>query len=280
MSSLCLRRVPAIFLAFCALVSSVCAARELRICADPDNLPYSHSDGTGFENRIAVVVAQAIGATPVFVWLPQGRGYIRKTLNAGLCDVVMGVPAHFDPVRATQPYYRSTYVAVTQPGRFVFRGFDDPQLRRVLVGVQLVGDDLAATPPGHALAERGVIDNVRGYTVYGEGRQGERMVRDVAQGRIDVALLWGPQAAYFAARMLQPLDLRVVHQPSDLPDMPFEYGIALGVRKADDELQRELDRALARSQSEIDVILRAYHVPRADRQLAAHERARYAGAAR
>jgi mxaJ protein len=268
MSSHCLERIGALIIAVAALTSGACAARELRVCADPDNLPYSHRDGSGFENRIAMVVARALEATPVFVWLPQGRGYIRKTLNARLCDVVIGVPDHFDPVRATRPYYRSTYVAVTRPGRYVFRAFDDPALKDAIIGVQLVGDDLAATPPGHALARHGLVDNVRGYTVYGEGRQGERMVRDVAQGQLSVALLWGPQGGYFAARMPQPLDVSPIAQPADLPGVPFEYAIAMGVRKSDSALQRELDDALVRSQGAIDAILRAYHVPRTDRELA------------
>jgi mxaJ protein len=266
MSSRCLDRI-ALIIAVAALTSGVCGARELRVCADPDNLPYSQRDGSGFENRIAVVVARALDATPVFVWLPQGRGYIRKTLNARLCDVVMGVPDHFDPVRATRPYYRSTYVAVTRTG-FAFGAFDDPALKDAIIGVQLVGDDLAATPPGHALARHGLVDNVRGYTVYGEGRQGERMVRDVAQGQLSVALLWGPQGGYFAARMPQPLDVSPIAQPADLPGVPFEYAIAMGVRKNDAALQRDLDDALVRSQGAIDAILRAYHVPRTDREAA------------
>jgi mxaJ protein len=275
MSTRCLDRI-ALIVAIAASMSGVCAARELRVCADPDNLPYSHRDGSGFENRIAMVVARALDATPVFVWLPQGRGYIRKTLNARLCDVVMGVPDHFDPVRATRPYYRSTYVAVTRAG-FAFRQFDDPALKDVTIGVQLVGDDLAATPPGHALARHGLVDNVRGYTVYGEGRQGERMVRDVAQGQLSVALLWGPQGGYFAARMPQPLDVSPLAQPADLPGVPFEYAIAMGVRKSDAALQRELDDALVRSQGAIDAILRAYNVPRTDRLVAGDARARDAG---
>ncbi|MGE5526827.1 MAG: quinoprotein dehydrogenase-associated putative ABC transporter substrate-binding protein [Rhodospirillaceae bacterium] len=279
MSSRCLERIAAVLIVAAALASGACGARELRVCADPDNLPYSRRDGAGFENQIAVVLARALDATPTFVWVPQGRGYVRKTLNAGLCDVVMGVPAHYDPVRATRPYYRSTYVAVTRAGQYAFRDFDDPALRQLPIGVQLVGDDLAATPPGHALAQRGLIDNVRGYTIYGEGRQGERMVRDVARGDIAVALLWGPQGAYFAAHEAQPLDVYVVRQPPDLPDVPFEYAIAVGVRKSDVELQRELDAALERSQPAIDAILRAYNVPRTDRQLARDgAAAHYAGA--
>lgn len=246
-----------------ALASAASAAGELRVCADPDQPPYSRRDGSGFENRIAAVLARTLDATPVFVWLPQGRGYIRKTLNAHRCDVVMGVPAHFDPVRTTRPYYRSSYAAVTAAGGFAFSGFDDPKLRGVLVGVQLVGDDLAATPPGHALVQRGLVVNVRGYTVYGEGPQGERMVGDVASGRIAVALLWGPQAAYFASRAAAPLELSVLRRPEDVA-VPFEYSIALGVRKGDAALQQALDRALAQAQPEIDAILAEFGVPRTD----------------
>jgi len=258
------------------------AAGELRICADPDNLPYSRSDGTGFENRIAEVVARAMDATPVYVWLPQGHGYVRKTLNAGVCDVIVGVPEGFDPVRTTRPYYRSMYVAVTRQPDPRFGDFADPHLRDVTIGVQLVGDDLAATPPGHALAQHALIENVRGYTVYGDGRQGERMVRDLARGTIDVALIWGAQGGYFAGKAAVPLRVSPLAQPPDLPNVPFEYSIAMGVRKRDAALAAELDAALDRSRAAVDAILAEYRVPRTDVPSAASAAAtaRYAEHAR
>src|SRR5215212_5070449 len=121
-------------------------ARELRVCADPDNLPLSHEDGSGFENRIAKMVAEEMGAELRYEWLRQIRGYVRKTIGEGRCDVFIGVPKDFERVLTTRPYYRSSYVFVDGPRAEGLQSFDDPRLRALRVGVQLVGDDLAATP--------------------------------------------------------------------------------------------------------------------------------------
>jgi mxaJ protein len=242
-------------------------ARELRVCADPDNLPYSRDDGTGFENRIAELIARDLGARVTYAWFPQGRGFVRKTLNAGACDVIVGVPSAFDLVRTTAPYYRSGYVFVFRPDAAAYRSFEDPRLRNVRVGVQLVADDLATTPPGHALAAQGIVDNVIGYPVYGERPQAERMIAAVATGQIDVALVWGPQAAYYAARRNEPLALSLAQAPNELRDVPFEFDMSMGVRKADAALARELDAALARRRGDIETILKEFGVPRAERAL-------------
>ena len=237
--------------------------RQLRVCADPRNPPYSREDGGGFENRVAALVARELGATLTNVWLPQGRGYVRKTLNAGLCDVIAGVPSDFELVRTTAPYYRSSYVFVSRADAGApYRSFDDPRLARVKVGVQLIGDDLAATPPGHALAARGIVDNVVGYTIYAERPQVERMIADVASGAIDVAVAWGPQAGYFASRAKVPLQVTVASTPADLAQIPFAFSMSMGVRKGDAALQQALDGALARARAEIDRVLDEYAVPR------------------
>jgi mxaJ protein len=241
------------------------AEHRLRVCADPDNLPYSRRDGSGFENRIAEAVAKELGATLVYTWLPQGRGLVRKTLNADLCDVLVGVPSAYEPARTTAAYYRSSYVFVYRKGEGEpYRDFDDARLKSVRVGVQLVGDDLATTPPGHALAARGIIDNVTGFALYGERPQGERMMRALAKRDIDVALVWGPQAAYYAARQGVALELSPAHAPPELAGVPFEFSIAMGVRKRDAGLQQALDRAIARRRGEIDAILAEFRVPRAE----------------
>jgi quinoprotein dehydrogenase-associated probable ABC transporter substrate-binding protein len=206
-----------------------------------------------------------MGAQATPVWLPQGRGYVRKTLNAGLCDVIVGVPAGFDPVRTTAPYYRSSYVFVSRAAAGApYRGFDDPRLATAKIGVQLVGDDLATTPPGHALAARGIIDNVRGYAVYGDAPQAQRMIDDVASGALDVALVWGPQAGYFAAREKVPMQISIAPAPPEIAGIPFTFAMSMGVRKRDTALQQALDAALARLQPAIDAILTEYNVPRVD----------------
>jgi mxaJ protein len=240
------------------------AGSELRVCADPQNLPYSRDDGSGFENRIVAAIASELGMRMTLIWLPEGRGYVRKTLNAGLCDIIAGVPERYDPVRTTAPYYRSSYVFVSRADAGEpYRSFDDARLTTRKIGVQLIGDDLAATPPAHALAARGI--EVVGYTLYGEGRQVERMIADLAKGTIDVALAWGPQAGYFAARAPLPLTLSIAEAPPDLAQIPFVYSIAMGVRTNDADLQHALDAALQRARPAIDRILAEFAVPRIDR---------------
>src|SRR5215216_4039009 len=131
---------PSLLAAVALALGGVAAqARELRICADPDNLPYSHEDGSGFENRIARLVAEEMGAQLRYEWLPQIRGFVRKTMGEGLCDVFIGVPREFDRVATTRPYYRSAYVFVSMPSARGVASFDDPQLTKLRIGVQLPG---------------------------------------------------------------------------------------------------------------------------------------------
>ncbi|HEY0826020.1 MAG TPA: quinoprotein dehydrogenase-associated putative ABC transporter substrate-binding protein, partial [Ramlibacter sp.] len=141
-------------LAFCLAAGAALAQPQaLRVCADPDNLPYSHEDRTGFENRIAQLVAEDFGLALEYAWLPDRRGFVRKTMGAGLCDLIVGVPVAFERTWNTRPYYRSSYMLVERgPDAAPPRDFADPRLRRWRIGVQVPGDDLAATPPGHALA--------------------------------------------------------------------------------------------------------------------------------
>jgi quinoprotein dehydrogenase-associated probable ABC transporter substrate-binding protein len=236
-------------------------AAELRVCADPANLPYSQRDESGFENRIARLVAADLGMRLTYFWQEQTRGFVRKTMGAGECDLFIGVPAGFDRVLATRPYYRSTYVAVTRRGTPPFAGFDPVALQGRRFGVQLIGNDLAASPPGHALAKGGAVGNVTGFLVYGDGPAGKRMVDAVAGGSIDVALVWGPQAGWFARRARVPLEVAPLQPPAGL-GMPFEYAIAMGVRKGDTALRDRLDEVLVRRKADIEAILDDYAVPR------------------
>jgi mxaJ protein len=180
--------------------------------------------------------------------------------------VVLGVPHHFELALTTSPYYRSTYVFVSRRDRgLVIRSFDDPLLHQVKIGVQLIGDDYANTPPTHALASRKIIDNVVGYTVYGDYAQENppaRIITAVATGEVDVAIVWGPLASYFARRPSTPLEIRAVSPPSDLPFLPFVYDISLGVRRGDESLRTELEMVLERRRPEIESILDIYGVPR------------------
>src|SRR3954447_8696365 len=174
-------------LSFC--IAHVAPARELRVCADPDNLPLSHYDGSGFENRIARLIAAEMGAELRYEWLPLRRGFVRKTMGAGACDVFIGVPRELSDVLTTRPYYRSGYVFVNGETARGLDAFDDERLSRLRIGVQLVGQDLAATPAGYALAATGRVDNVRGFTVYGDGPAAQREIAAIGDGSLDTALV-------------------------------------------------------------------------------------------
>jgi mxaJ protein len=242
------------------------SARDLRVCADPNNLPFSNAAGEGFENKLVELIARDLGARVQYIWWAQRRGAIRNTLNAGSCDVIPGMASSGDMTATTDPYYRSTYVFVTRTDRDLqtLHGFDDPRLRSLRIGVQLIGDDGANTPPAQSLARRGIVDNVRGYTVYGDYAQPapqKPIIDAVANGDIDVALVWGPTAGYFAAREPVPLVLTPVTPWLDGPQAPMVFDISMGLRRDDRALRRELDRALARNHDAIAKLLAEYHVP-------------------
>jgi mxaJ protein len=238
----------------------------LKVCADPNNLPFSNQAGEGFENRLAELLAGDLGARVEYTWWSQRRGFVRNTLNAGECDVVMGVPTSVDMVLRTDPYYRSTYVFVTRKTLTpALETFDDPRLRDLRVGVQMIGDDGANSPPAHALARRGIVSNVRGYMVYGDFRRPapqSRIVDDVARGVLDVAVVWGPTAGFFARRERQSLRLVPVKPQIELPFLPFVFDIAIGVRRGDSTTRTRLNTALTRRRAEVEQLLDEFGVPR------------------
>jgi mxaJ protein len=178
----------------------------------------------------------------------------------------MGVPTSLDRALVTAPYYRSTYVFVSRKDRHLnIRSFDDSRLRTAKIGVQLVGDDGANTPPVHALGARGIVGHLTGYTLYGDYSKPNppaRIIDAVARGDVDVAIVWGPMAGYFAKRQSVPLELTPVSPQIDLPFLPFVYDISLGVRRHDKALRDELDSLLVREHDTIGRILDEYGVPR------------------
>ena len=256
----------AVLLVLVGLAARRTTGQPLRVCADPNNLPFSNARREGFENRIAELLARDLGARVEYTWWAQRRGFIRNTLNTGSCDVIMGVPTTLDMVQATAPYYRSTYVFVTRRDRGLsVRSLDDSILRRVTVGVQLIGDDGANTPPAHALAKRGVVTNVRGYTVYGDYATDSppaRIIDAVTRGDIDVAIAWGPMAGYWARRAAVPLTLTPVLPEIELPFLPNVFDIGIGVRRGDSTRRAMLDSAVQRRRGDIERILDSYGVPR------------------
>jgi mxaJ protein len=239
---------------------------HLRVCADPNNLPFSNERQEGFENKIAALIARELHADVEYTWWAQRRGFIRNTLKANECDLVVGLPTSFELAQTTAPYYRSTYVFVYRKDRGLdLRSFDDPRLRKLKIGVQMIGDDFSNTPPAHALSNRHIIQNVRGYTVYGdysEANPPARIIDAVARGEVDVGVVWGPLAGYFARRQRVPLEVVPVTPEIDLPYLPFVFDISMGVRRGDDALREQLEQILVRRRAEIESILDEYGVPR------------------
>jgi mxaJ protein len=252
----------------CAKADAKTAGAEFRVCADPNNLPFSNSAQQGFENKLANLIASDLHAQVRYTWFAQRRGFIRNTLNTHQCDVVMGVPSSFGLAFTTRPYYRSTYVFITRRNSGIkVRSFDDPVLRKVRIGVQLIGDDYANTPPAHALSARGIISNVRGYLVYGDystPHPPSAIVDAVRKGDVDVAIAWGPMAGFFARNSDPPLDIVPVSPQVDLPFLPHVFDISMAVRRDDKPLKYKLDSLLEREQPRINSILAEYGVPRVD----------------
>jgi mxaJ protein len=251
-----------------ALLMLACAfaqAGQLRVCADPNNLPFSNQHEEGFENRLVQLIARELDARVEYTWWAERRGFTRQTVSAGLCDVVGGVPRGFARTLVTAPYYRSSYMFVTRRDRRLrLRTLDDPQLQSLRIGVQLIGDDGRNTPPAHALAARHLISNIVGFTVYGdylEPNPPARIVAAVARGDVDVALVWGPLAGYFAKRQRVPLEVAPVARIDD-PQTPMAFEVSVGVAKRSPSLRDEINQVLERRRPEIDRLLDDYGIPR------------------
>jgi mxaJ protein len=256
------------FLVGLATTAAAASDRELRVCADPNNLPFSNSAEAGFENRLAAMVAEHFGLQVSYTWWAQRRGFIRNTLKAGKCDVVMGVPSGYDLVETTKPYYRSSYVFVTRQDQHLdLSSLLDPRLHHLAIGVHLIGDDGNNPPPAQALGEQGIVDNVRGYSIYGDYRQADppaRLIEAVESGSLDVAAAWGPLAGYFAQRSPVPLTVTPIRDYERFAPQQFQFAIAMGVRKGDDALRDRLNEFIDEHWSEITSLLRNYGVPLVD----------------
>jgi mxaJ protein len=257
------------------LVAGGVQARELRVCADPNNLPFSNEAGDGFENKLVNVIAEELGAEVRYTWWAQRRGFLRSTLKAEVCDLVPGLPANLEGVRTTAPYYRSSYVFVTRSDGPEIASFNDPVLRELKIGVHLIGDDGSNTPPAHALSHRGIIENVRGYMIYGDYNEPNppaRILDALARRDIDVAVVWGPLGGYFAKHVSVPLKIAPVRPIFDGPQLPMVFDISMAMRKEDEALRQEVDAALAHRRADVDAILASYGVPRLDAGMKQAER--------
>ena len=233
----------------------------LRACVDPRNLPFSNPAGEGFENKIAELLAHKLGKSVGYTFYPGATGFIRNTLNAHRCDVVMGIAQGDDFVQPTNPYYRTSYAAVFRKGGSL-EGLDslsDPRLKSVKIGI------VAGTPPVSYLASGGLLGQIKSYPLVIDTRYDSTsvaMMDDLEKGEIDVALLWGPIAGYYALKAKMPMAVAPLVKDQAGPKMIFR--IVMGVRHSDQNWKRSLNKAIGESQSEIDAILRSYGVPLLD----------------
>jgi quinoprotein dehydrogenase-associated probable ABC transporter substrate-binding protein len=230
---------------------------ELRVCADPNNLPFSNESEEGFENRIAKIVADELRIPVSYQWFPQIVGFVRNTLRVRRCDLVMGTVAGDDIMQTTNPYYYSTYVMIFRSDRgFSFSSAADPKLNGLRLGV------VGATPPTDLLVRHDLMANTKPYALTVDTRHespAHQLVEDVASGAIDVGFIWGPIAGYYIRRDSLPLQMTALRGEPDAARM--DYRIAMGVRANEPEWRRRINSIILKRQSDITAILRDYGIP-------------------
>ena len=232
-----------------------CLAQPLLVCADPQNAPFSDRQKTGFENRIAEVIGADLHRPVRFYWARKGRGFVREVVNKGSCDVLIDIPVGVHGLLISKPLYRSTYVFVTRRSSPAITSLDDPNLRRMKIGVQILGDGYA--PPAQALARRGLSSNVVGYHM---DRDTGSIIAAVRQGKVDTAIVWGPIAGYYS-RHGSSLRLSPVTPAVDPPMLPFTFAMAVGVRRSEPALLQQINQAISKESVRVHQILEAYNIP-------------------
>jgi quinoprotein dehydrogenase-associated probable ABC transporter substrate-binding protein len=240
-----------------AQTSELVDTTALRVCADPNNLPYSNQAGEGFENKIAELIAKNLGIPVRYTWYPQSTGFIRQTLWAKRCDVIIGIPTPHDMVQNTNPYYRSGYVMVYRPDKGITaKSMADPQLKNLKIGI------VAGTPPASLLAMHGLLDHLRSYHLTVDTRfesPGKNMMEDLDKGRIDVALLWGPIAGFYAKGHNPTYAIVPIPDTAGAPRL--QYSFSMGVRHNEPNWKHRLNDLIKANQTAIGVILRDYGIP-------------------
>lgn len=236
--------------------------RPLRVCADPDNLPFSNRAGQGFENALAQLIASRVGEAVEYVWRSQKKSFEPNALTSGLCDVFMGVPSSLDSVAVTRPYYRSSYVFVSRRDRNLhIASLLDSRLSQWRIGLQVVGEDYA--PPAVALARQGITQNIVGFSLFGAGEEtnaSEKIIDAVEHGDVDVAIVWGPVAGYYGLSAKLPLAIEPV-SPSVFSGIPFAFAISMGVRGGNSALKAKLDDVIRTDGTAIGQLLARFGVP-------------------
>jgi quinoprotein dehydrogenase-associated probable ABC transporter substrate-binding protein len=235
----------------------------VRICADPDNLPASNDKGEGYENRIAELLAKTWNAKLEYAWWPVRRGYFGRALNGRYCDIALTAPAGLDMAGVTKPYYRSAYVIVTRKDSGLdLTSLADPRFKTLKIGVHLLNSDAENTPPAMALSKFGVVGNLVGFNTFfsAEGDRPEDIFRALADRRIDVAVVWGPLAGYFAERVGTPLVIRPVAE-KEVDGIPFAFSLGMATRRRERGLRDSLQTFIDQNQGAISGILKEFGVP-------------------
>jgi quinoprotein dehydrogenase-associated probable ABC transporter substrate-binding protein len=229
-----------------------------RACGDPRNMPFSNDKGEGFENKLAELLAAKLGKKLSYTYFPQATGFVRMTLGAFRCDIIMGFPQGDDQAQVTIPYYRTTYALIFKPGGGLedVTAIDDPKLRDKRIGV------VAKTPPSTAMAINGLLARAKSYPLFIDTRadsSAQAMIDDLARGDIDCGILWGPMAGYYAKQANPPL--MVVPLTKETMGPPMMYRIGMAVRPADQEWKRTLNQLIMDNQAEINKLLISYNIP-------------------
>lgn len=248
---------------FAQQTSTIVDTSSLRVCADPAAMPQSNQALEGYENKIAELIAKDLGVPVKYEWYPQATGFVRNTLRAGKCDVIMGYPQGDEEVQSTNPYYRSVWSIATKAGSSLsdIKTLDDPRLKDARIGI------VAGAPPATAMALNGLMAHARSYGLVEDRRYGsspEKMMRDLQSGEIDAAILWGPVVSYFAKKV--GVEVNVTPLLSETKGSRLSFYITMGVRPHDQDWKRKLNTLLAKHQDEINQILLSYGVPLLDEQ--------------
>lgn len=229
-----------------------------RACGDPRNLPFSNDKGEGFENKLAELFATKLGKKLSYTYFPQATGFVRMTLGSFRCDVIIGFPQGDDQAQVTIPYYRTTYALIFKPGAGLdgVTTIDDPKLKDKRIGV------VAKTPPSTIMAMDGLLAHMKSYPLFIDTRansSAQAMIDDLKKGDIDVGILWGPMAGYYAKQSDPPLT--VVPLLKETTGSPLMFRIGMAVRPSDQEWKRTLNRLIMENQSEINKLLISYNIP-------------------
>ena len=235
--------------------------KVLRVCADPHNLPFSNDKGEGFENKLGELFAEKLQKKLDYAYFPQATGFVRMTLNAHRCDVIMGFPQGDDMAQATNPYYRTTYALVAKQGSGLddVTALSDARLKGKHIGI------VAGTPPATNMIANGLMADAKSYPLMVDTRiesSAERMINDLTSGKIDAGILWGPIAGFYAKKQNPPL--HVTPLVKETTGSRFTYRIGMGVRAADQNWKRLLNRLIQENQPAINKILLDYGVPLLD----------------